>query len=148
MTKSTSTIEIQAPAEEVWAYMLSEKMNDIWKDWTTITWTSDGPIAVGSTAHVVGVGRNTGAEWDVKVTELVKDQRMTMRAVGTKKRALNSTNSFILEPTAKGTKATYSIDYEMKYSVLGKLIDALVARRELEKADYKMLENLKKALEG
>jgi carbon monoxide dehydrogenase subunit G len=148
MTESTATVEILATPEEVFAFLMSEKMNDIWKEWTTIKWTSDGPIAVGSTAHVVGVGRNKGGEWDIRVTELVKNQRMTMRAVGTSRRALNSTNSFTLEPTTKGTKATYSIDYEMKYSVLGKLFEALVARRELEKADYKMLENLKKALEA
>ena len=31
-----------------------------------------------------------------------------MRVIGESKRALNSTNSFTLEPTTKGTKLTYS----------------------------------------
>jgi carbon monoxide dehydrogenase subunit G len=145
--KSTTSIEIEASPEKVFAFIISEKMNDVTKDFIESKLTSAGPIGVGSTVHYVGVGRNKG-EWDAEVTEFVKNKKLTMRTIGASKRALNSTNSFTLEPTTKGTKVTYSIDYEMPYSILGKLIDELMVSKNLEKSNRTVLENLKKALEA
>jgi len=50
--------------------------------------------------------------------------------------------------TANGTKMTYSVDYELPYSVLGKLLDKLKVSKDMEKNNTKMLENIKKALEA
>lgn len=147
MTKLIMSVEIEASPEEVFAFILDlKKMNDVSKWWDVGEWSSDGPVGVGSTAHYVGVGRNKG-EWDLKVTEFVKDKKMTMSVIGTKKLALSSTNSYTLEPTTKGTKLTYSIDYEMPYSILGKLIDKF-AHSRMEKGNIKFLEDLKKAVEA
>jgi uncharacterized protein YndB with AHSA1/START domain len=148
MTKSTATIEIQASPEKVFAFLVSEKANDIWKEWVVTKWASDGPVGIGSTAHSVGMGRNKGGEWNIEVTEFVKNQKMTMRSVGTRKRALDSTNSFVLETTTSGTMVTYSIDYRMPYSILGKMVDRLMLRKGLEMADNRMMGNLKAALES
>jgi len=145
--KLTASIEIEASPEKVFSFVISEKMNDVWGEWIEGKWTSDGPIGVGSTGHSVGVGRNKG-EWNVEVTEFVKNKKITLHSVGASKRANDSTNSFTLEPTTKGTKVTYSIDYEMPYSVLGKLIDKLMVKKEMEKVNTKILKNLKKALEA
>ena len=110
-------------------------------------WTSAGPVGVGSTGHAVGMGRNKG-DWNLEATEFEKNKKITMHSVGTNKRSNNSTNSVILELTTKGTKVTMSIEYEMPYSVLGKLIDDLMVKREMEKQITKMLESLKKTLEA
>lgn len=150
MTKSMVSIEIEASPEKVFAFITSEKINDVYKEWIEIKWTSDVPVGVDSIAHCVGMGRQKGAEWDIKVTEFVKDKKITMRSMRSKessKLALNSTNSFTLEPTTKGTKVSYSIEYEMPWSVLGELIDELMVKRNMEKQNTKLLENLKKALE-
>jgi len=148
-TKLSKSIEIGVPPEEVFAFIISEKMFDTTKDFIKGKWTSAGPVGVGSTAHYVGVGGMQGkAEWDNKVTEFVENKKMTMHSVGATKRALDSTQIFALEPTTKGTKVIYSIDYEMPYSVLGKLADELVFSRNLKKMGTKILENMKRALEG
>jgi hypothetical protein len=148
--KSMGSIEIEASPEKIFAFIISEKMNDVYKEYIEFKWTSAGPVGVGSTMHALGGiaarGRGKG-EWNVKVTEFEENKKFTMRSEGTSKRALNSTNSYILEPTTKGTKVTLTLDYEMPYSVLGKLFEVLIFKKELEKQGTKMLENLKKAIE-
>jgi len=57
-------------------------------------------------------------------------------------------NSWTFEPTAKGTKLTFSLDYEVPYSVLGKVIDKLKVGKDIEKSMSQMQENIKKALEA
>jgi len=40
------------------------------------------------------------------------------------------------------------VDYELPYSILGKLIDKLRVSKDMKKTQTKMLENMKKALEA
>ena len=56
-------------------------------------------------------------------------------------------NSWTFEPTAKGTKLTFSMDYEVPYSVLGKVIDKLKVSKDVKKELNMWLPNAKKALE-
>ena len=56
--------------------------------------------------------------------------------------------SYTFEPTAKGTKVTFNMEYEVPYSILGKLIDKLKVQKDIEKSNTKLLENMKKALEA
>jgi carbon monoxide dehydrogenase subunit G len=148
-TKLSISIEIEVAPEKVFAFLTSEKLNYVMKDYVKEKWTSERPVGVGSVAHVVGVGGvGNKAEWDNTVTEFVENKNLTMHSVGRTKDALDSTQSFALEPTTKGTKVTYSMDYEMPYSLLGKLADELVFSREFKREFTKILENLKKALEG
>ena len=144
MGKIKKSIEMEASPEKVFTYMISESMNEAWKEWVTAKWTSDGPTGVGSTAHFVGAG--TTGEWDMDVTEFVKNKKMAMRTIGASK--IKMTSSITLEPTAKGTTVTYSVDYKLPYSVLGKLLDKLKVSKDMEKQNTKMLENTKKALEA
>jgi hypothetical protein len=58
------------------------------------------------------------------------------------------TNSWVLEPTTKGTKSTFSMEYEVPYSILGKLVDKLKVSKDMEIKMSKMMENMKKALEA
>jgi hypothetical protein len=147
-TKLSGNIEIGVAPEKVFAFITSDKLNDAIKDFGEGKWTTAGPVGVGSTLHYVGAGRNKGAAWDNKITEFVENKKMTMHSVGTSKRALDSIQTWALEPTTKGTKLTLSVDYDMPYSVLGKLADELVFSRALKKQGIKMLENIRKALEG
>jgi len=45
----------------------------------------------------------------------------------------------LFEPTEKGTKWTLVLEYELPYSLLGKIVDKLKARKDIEKSlDYSM----------
>jgi len=147
--KATSSIEIEASPEKVFDFVISDKGNDIMmKDVAEGKWTSTGPIGLGSTAYYVGVHkRNKGEEWNAVVTEFVKNKSLTMLLKGANEHTHDQTNYYTFEPTTKGTKFTFSMDYEMP-SILGKLLNLLVAKRMIEGWLAKMVENLKKALEA
>jgi ligand-binding SRPBCC domain-containing protein len=147
--KATGSIEIEASPEKVFDFVFSEKMNDLTKEFYEGKWTSDGPVGVGSIVHYVGTHKhNKGEEWNAKVTEFVKNKNLTMHLTGANKRSHDETHFYSFEPTVKGTKMTFTMDYEMPYSVLGKLIDGLVVKNWVEKENNKVMENLKKALEA
>jgi uncharacterized protein YndB with AHSA1/START domain len=146
MAKIIKSIEIEAPPEKVFAFVISDKMNDVWGEWYSGKWTSEEPVRVGSIGHFVGNPNFLKGEWDMEVTEFVKNKNMTMHTIG--KSPMKSTVSMNLEPTTKGTKATYVDDYEVPYSILGKLIDKVKVSKDMEKAHLKLMENLKKTLEA
>jgi len=147
--KATTSIEIEASPEKVFDFVISEKMNDLTKEFYECKWTSTGPVGVGSTAHYVGVHkRNRREEWNAKATEFVKNKNLTMHLTGANKRSHDETLIYMFEPTVKGTKMTLTMEYGMPYSVLGKLIDGLLVKNWVEKENNKVMENLKKALEA
>ena len=88
----------------------------------------------------------TTAETDLEVTEFVKNQKFAQRSIGASKTKMAF--SYTFEPTANGTKVTVNIDYEVPYSILGKLIDKLKVQKDVEKGNSKLLENMKKAIEA
>ena len=146
MAKLTKSVEVEASPEKVFTFVNDvKKMNDAMKGWAEGEHTSEA-VGVGATMHYVGVAGGSQAEWDMEVTEFVKNKKVAMRTIGASK--FKMTNSWVLEPTTKGTKSTFSMEYEVPYSVLGKLVDKLKVSKDMEKSMSKMLENMKKALEA
>jgi carbon monoxide dehydrogenase subunit G len=145
--KLTKSIEIEASPEKVFAFIIdSEKLNEMNKGNLEMEPTSKGPVGVGSTSHWVGTAGGNQQEFDMEITEFVKNKKAASRTIGASK--FKMTASYALEPTAKGTKLTYSMDYELPYSVLGKLVDKLKVSKDMEKNIGAMMEKVKKALEA
>jgi carbon monoxide dehydrogenase subunit G len=147
VTKLAKSIEIEASPEEVFAFLLDkEKMNEATKGFSQFVYASEGPVGVGTIKHnVTGSGGST-LEFDSEITEFVKNKKLARHTMGASK--FKGIEAFTLEPTAKGTKLTFSMDYEMPYSVLGKLIDKLSVHKKMEEGISNALENGKKALES
>jgi carbon monoxide dehydrogenase subunit G len=142
--KLTKSIEIEASPEKVFAFWLdAKKMNEAGKGFVKQEYTSEGPVGVGTTMHFVGA---SGAEWDVEITEFVENKKMAGRTIGAS--GFKMTDLLTLEPTAKGTKLTYSADYKLPYSLLGKLVDKVRVSKFMEKTMSQTQENIKKALEA
>jgi carbon monoxide dehydrogenase subunit G len=147
MRKISKSIEIEAAPEKVFAFLLDkEKMNEASKGFSEFEYTSEGPVGVGTTMHYVTGSGGSTMEFDSEVIEFVRNERLVSHTIGASK--FKGTASFTLEPLAKGTKLTYSMDYEMPYSVLGKLIDKLSVQKKMEEGIINALENGKKALEA
>jgi carbon monoxide dehydrogenase subunit G len=145
--KVTKSIEIEASPEKVFAFILdSKKLNETSKGNLEMEPTSKEPVGVGSTSHWVATAGGNQQEWDMEVTEFVKNKKMVTKTIGASK--FKTTLLITLEPTAKGTKLTYSMDYELPYSVLGKLVDKLKVGKDMEKNLGVINENIKKALEA
>ena len=82
----------------------------------------------------------------MEVTEFVENKKMEMKTVGAT--PFKMARSFILEPTTKGTRLTYSGDYEVPDSIRGKSVEKSTVRKDIGQHNAKMLENIKKALEA
>ena len=144
MGKVTVSIEIEASPEKVFGFLVSDKVNELSPEWFEGKWTSEKPIGLGSTAHFAGKHRyNKGEEWNAEVTEFTKDKSLTMFLKGANKHSNDQTNYYKLEPTNKGTRVSFTMEYKA-----GKLLNALVVKRMVEREDTKMLERLKKTLEA
>ncbi len=52
-----------------------------------------------------------------------------------------------IKPTDKGSSVTWTVDYEPPYSYLGKVMDKLMMRKQLEESVDESVKNLKKLLE-
>jgi hypothetical protein len=147
--KAISSIEINASPEKVFDFILSDNGNNVMMEGVAESkWTSEKPIGFGSTAHYVGVHRyNKGEEWNAEITEFTKNKSLTMLLRGVNKKSHDQTNQYTFEPTTKGTRFTFSMEYEVP-SIGGKLLQAFGGRRMVEGWLAKMAENVKKAVEG
>jgi hypothetical protein len=144
--KVTKSIEIEASPEKVFTWLLDiNNMNDASKGMIEYKSTSTGPLALGSTMHFVGIAGGQTQETDMEVTEFVKDKKLAFRSVGGSKTKMAL--SLELEPAAKVTKLTSASEYEVPYSIVGKLVDKLKIQKDIEKNTAKILEYIKKAIE-
>jgi len=147
VTRLTNSVEIEAPPEKVWTWSMDQKnMNEASKGFSESTWTSTAPYGVGSVSHFISRAGGTTAETDLEVTEFVVNKKFAQRSIGASKTKMSF--AYTLEPTAKGSKVTFNMDYEVPYSILGKLIDKIKVQKDIEKGITKLLENLKKAIEA
>ena len=138
MTRIERSIVIEAPVEKVFAFVSDldnfikaqppeMKMEVLSRD--------EGPQRVGFTVKArVKIGDQV---WEVEVetTEFVENERVSMRQTGGAMKKMLMTDTF--EPADGGTKWTAIVEYELPYSLLGKLIDKLKFRKDMEKSsDY------------
>ena len=138
MAKIEKSIVIEAPVEKVFAFVTDfdnflkasspeMKMEVLSRD--------ERPQRVGD---IIKVRAKIGDQvWEVEVetTEFVKNKRQTVRQKGGAMKKMLMTDTF--EPTDGGTKWTSIVEYELPYSLLGKLVDKLKFRKVIEKStDY------------
>jgi ribosome-associated toxin RatA of RatAB toxin-antitoxin module len=146
VTKLTKNIEIEASPEKVFALVLdTRKVSEFTKGDEKVEITSKGPFQLGTTVHMTSKSAGLKTELDMEVVEFERNRKLIMHTVGASKVSLKSW--WILEPTMKGTILTHGGEYKIPYSILGKILDKLWVKRNMEKTIEKILEETKKALE-
>ncbi len=145
MARIEKSIVINAPPEEVFAKFGDFEGWTEWSDPLEVKITSKKRMGVGVTFYSVGklVGRRT--ETDAEVTEWIENERIDIRST-----AGNVTffGSNIFKPGAGGTEYTIVVNYEMAYSLLGKILDKLKVSKDAEKIIESANQNLKNLLES
>jgi uncharacterized membrane protein len=143
MGRVTKSIEIEAPPEEVFNFLNdAEKMNKAHEGFTEVHYTSKEPVGVGTTGHFV----NKNGTFDAGITEFIKNKKITWHTVEGSQ--VKVALSFILEPTTNGTKLINSFDYELPYSILGKLLDKVKVSKGIDKEAALWMGKAKQALEA
>jgi uncharacterized membrane protein len=148
VTRLTNSVEIEASPEKVFAWTCDIKnMNEASKGMAEYEITSKGPpLGLGTTMHFVGAAGGSNAEIDLEAIEFVKNKKVVWKSIGASKTKIAFTQTY--EPTSKGTKVTVDTEYEVPYSILGKLVDKLKIKKDIEKNNTVLWGNIKNALEA
>jgi len=147
LARIEKSIEIKAPPKKVFDFTNDlQKRNEASKGWAEAKYLSEGPVGVGTKMHYVGWAAGKRGEWNVAITEFVENKKIVSRIVDGGKQKMDDELNF--EPTEKGTKLTFMLDYNVLPAVLGGLLDRLVVKKDMEKGMGNMLENMKMVLEA
>ena len=142
MTTINSSININAPVEEVFAY-LSDPMNI--PEWM---------VGMTEVMDVTGSGVGEQYHWKYKMAGVplrgestISEHVPNERRVAESKGGITSTFTFTFAPHEGGTKLDVDVDYTIPIPVLGKLAEKLVLKwneREMEVSN----QNIKERMEG
>ena len=141
MTRIENSIEINAPPEKVWSMIQWDKVVEWLPSIKKVEWTSDSHKA-GATVEVKSELAGIKGVMDVETTEYIENKKLAWRARNFKMSGVRA-----LSPIKKGTKVDIVDEYEMPYSILGKLIDKLRFRKAVVKNNEIGLGKLKAMLE-
>ena len=151
MGRIEKSIEIKAPPEKVWEMLVWDRTPE-WiagnksVNYTSEVSTPEDKYRVGASAHIINETAGKETKFDYEITESIENEKMTTHFTSGD---IIGFGIFSLKPTQVGTEITHLIEYELPYSILGKIIDKLVVGRKIEKEMdiRKNLENLKTILE-
>ena len=147
MTRIEKSIEIKAPPEKVWEMLALDRCPE-WMDdlksseYITEVHTPEDRYKVGTSAHWKKVKKE---EHDMEIMESLENEKIVFRTSPIQ--GVIMTGTFTLKPTEAGTEMAYIVDYEMPWSIFGKILDKLLVRRTLEKDIEGESKKLKSILE-
>ncbi len=144
MTRIEKSIEINASPEKIWPYVYWENCPQWYSAFKKVEPTSKIKHAPGETVHISGEVAGMKAQWDGETSELVENKYVLWRSIGGD---FTGFGSHTLTPTNTGTKFTCVLDYEMPYSVLGKIMDKLRFHKAFDKTIDDGLAKLKELAE-
>lgn len=143
--KLEKSARINAPPEKVFLLLTDREEVPKWnKLIREARVTSKERTGVGSTVHYVGEAGGARGEWDIETTGWVKNRKYAWRTTSGDVAMLAT---WTLREVDGGTELKYEIQYELPYSILGKIIDKLKASKDIENGMVVALQNLKQLSE-
>jgi uncharacterized membrane protein len=142
MAKIEKSITINAPVEEVFAYV-DDPMSQL--EYLPSMVEVKDVTGQGVGAHYRWTYKMAGLrfEGETTVTEYTPNERMVVHSKG----GIISTWSWTFTPQDGGTKINLTVEYTIPVPVLGKLGEALILKQNEREADQAMA-NIKAKLEG
>ena len=144
MTKIERSIEINAPPEKVFPMLYWENCPQWYAPFKKVVHTSKEKDQVGETVHISGEIAGTKAEWDGETTENIMNEKVEWRSIGG---SFTGFGSYALIPTKTGSKLSMAMDYQLPYSIFGKLMDKLKLQKAFDKSIDDGLKKLKELAE-
>ena len=143
MAKVEKTITINAPVEKVFGYIgEASNLPEIWPSLVEVTdvqQLSNGGRSNRFVYKMAGI-RLKGTSEDI---EYIPNQRIVSRTKG----GAESTQTWLFQPEAGGTKVTFKVEYTVPIPVLGKLAEAIIVKMNDREGDL-ILANLKTRMEA
>ena len=143
MKKVEKTITINAPAEKIYNYVGNpENLPEVWPSLVEITDVQSLPNGGNSNrwAYKMAGIRLEGTSED---TERTPNERIVSKTKG----GIESTQTWVVQPEAGGTKVSFIVEYTVPIPVIGKIAEVIIVKMNDREADT-MLANLKLRMEG
>ena len=144
LTRLEKSIEIKASPEKIWPLLEWDRSPEWYEAFHTVEHTSQLKHEVGETVHITGAIAGIKAQWDAETTEKIENEKAVWRSIGG---GFTGFGIHSLAPTENGTKVTMIMDYELPYSIIGKLMDKLRFQKAFEKTIDDGLKKLKTMME-
>ncbi len=142
MAKVEKTITINAPVEKVFDYIdQPTNLPEIWPSLMEIKDVQTLPNG-GHTDRWVYKMAGMRFEGTTEGIEHVTNQRIVSKTKG----GVKSTQTWVFQPEAGGTKVTFEVEYNIPIPVLGKLAEAIIVKMNDHEGEL-ILANLKARME-
>jgi uncharacterized protein YndB with AHSA1/START domain len=142
MVRSSKSITIGAPVEQVFAYVTDTSNDPAWHtDVIEARKTSEGPVGVGTTWHARFKPAMGVSEGDMEVVSFEPDRMEVLRGVIG---PMQPTLTYLFEPADGGTRFTRRV--QIKVSGMMRLMEPLM-QLMTPRGNAKFLANLKRVLE-
>ena len=145
MSSFATEMKINAPVAEVWQALAAIGNIYQWNPGVKASYTtSEVSEGLGATRYCDLGGKNF---LDEEVVVWQPNEALTMRITGTNLPFATADIRFSLRPEGEETIVTVSPLYELKFGVLGKVLDRAYVRKSYEKGMVALLAGLKEFVE-
>jgi uncharacterized membrane protein len=148
VAKAEGSIVIHAPVDKVFRRIAQHDRCKDWLDFVSnANYTSEQRRGVGTSAHHWGqiIGRRV--EWDGEIVEWVEDARIVWQATSGQPKKMRMRAINWAKKEDGGTRYGLEVEYQPPYSILGKVMDAIMIRRAIMRSVKNSLEKLKAVVE-
>ena len=150
MSKVSRTVDIYAPVQNVFNYYA--RPEHIAKTFPEDVKMKVVPIKVtegfglGTVFRIEGDFGGRPLSWDMETVEYENNQKIRVKAINGpfKKNII----SVLFEPISTGTKLTFEADYDLGYGIIGRAIDSLKLKKEIEMGIERSCASVKKFIEA
>ncbi|MBA7530128.1 hypothetical protein ES705_22331 [subsurface metagenome] len=141
MAKAVNTINIKAPVEKVYGYIIEP--TNLLEIWPSLVEIKDVQKLPSGGTKERWVYRMAGIRLEgTSESEDTENQRVVSKSKG----GVESTQTWVFQPEAGGTKVTFEVEYTVPIPVLGKLAEAIIVKMN-EHEGKLILANLKARME-
>ncbi len=138
------SIEIRAQPEKIWAIVFWDRVPEWFDIIKKVGHTSEIKDGLGATVHVVAKAGGVNAVWNSEVSEWKENEKIAWHSTGGQ---VTMTSSMTFSPIKDGTKLTFEMDYDLPYSILGKIIDKLWVGKDIDESNERGMKRIKEIFE-
>ncbi|MDA4127536.1 MAG: SRPBCC family protein [Thaumarchaeota archaeon] len=142
------SVVIHAPVDEVFRRIAQHDKCEDWLDFVSnVSYNSEQRTGVGTSAHHRGqiIGRKM--EWDGRIIEWVENDRIVWEATSGQPKKMQMKALNWVKKEEDNTRYGLEVEYRPPYSILGKILDAIMLRRAIRRSINNSLEKLKAVVE-
>jgi uncharacterized membrane protein len=148
VAKAEGSIVIHAPVDKVFRRIAQHDRCKDWLDFVSnANYNAEQRRGVGTSAHHWGQVMGRRMEWDGKIIEWVEDARIVWQATSGQPKKMQMRAINWAKKEDSGTRYGLEVEYQLPYSILGKVIDAIMMRRAIMRSIKNSLEKLKAVVE-